>query len=81
MCEVLEISEKNYYKNLKNSSRDDHDASLIYEVFNESMHPYGYIRIKQAIFYWIWFYIHGRIKDKRKTIEYINYKEKYGKNK
>ncbi len=45
MCEVLEISEKNYYKNLKNSSRDDHDASLIYEVFNESMHTYGYRRI------------------------------------
>lgn len=49
MFEVLEISEKNYYKNLNNSSRDDHDASLIYEVFNESMHTYGYRRIKQAL--------------------------------
>ena len=37
--------------------------------------------LKQAIFDWIWFYNHGRIKGKRKTIEYINYKEKYGKNK
>ena len=37
--------------------------------------------LKQAIFDWIWFYNHGRIKGKRKTIEYINYKEKYGKKK
>ena len=36
--------------------------------------------LKQAVFDWIWFYNHGRIKGKRKTIEYINYKEKYGKN-
>ena len=35
--------------------------------------------LKMAVFDWIWFYNHGRIKDKRKTIEYINYKEKYKK--
>ena len=35
--------------------------------------------LKQAVFDWIWFYNHGRIKGKRKTIEYINFKEKYKK--
>ena len=34
-----------------------------------------------GVFDWIWFYNHGRIKGKRKTIEYINYKEKHSKNK
>ena len=33
--------------------------------------------LKNAVFDWIWFYNHGRIKGKRKTIKYINYKEKY----
>ncbi len=35
--------------------------------------------LKQAVFDWIWFYNHGRIKWKRKIIEYINFKEKYKK--
>ena len=32
---------------------------------------------KQAVFDWIWLYNHGSIKGKRKTVEYINFKEKY----
>jgi len=35
--------------------------------------------LKKAVFDWIWFYNHGRIKGKRKTIEYIDFKEKYKK--
>lgn len=34
-------------------------------------------KLKQTVFYWIWFDNHGRIKWKRKIIEYINFKEKY----
>ena len=35
--------------------------------------------LKMAVFDWIWFYNHGRIKGKRKTIEYMDFKEKYKK--
>jgi hypothetical protein len=33
--------------------------------------------LKQAVFVWIWLYNHKKIKGKRKTIEYITFKEKY----
>lgn len=49
MCEELQISKRSYYRNIKTCSKDDKDASLIYEVFNESMRTYGYRRIKQAL--------------------------------
>ena len=49
MCEVLEISKQSYYRNIKRASKDDYDASLIFNVFNESLQTYGYRRIKQAL--------------------------------
>ena len=35
MCEVLEISQPTYYRIIKQASKDDYDASLIFNVFNE----------------------------------------------
>ena len=49
MCEVLEISQAPYYRISKRASKDDYDASLIFNVFNESLQTYGYRRIKQAL--------------------------------
>ena len=49
MCEVLEISQPTYYRIIKQASKDDYDASLIFNVFNESLQTYGYRRIKQAL--------------------------------
>ena len=49
MCEVLEISQATYYRISKRASKDDYDASLIFNVFNESLQTYGYRRIKQAL--------------------------------
>ena len=35
MCEVLEISQPTYYRIIKQASKDDYDASLIFNVSNE----------------------------------------------
>ena len=49
MCEILEISKQSYYRNIKRTSKDNYDASLIFNVFNKSLQTYGYRRIKQAL--------------------------------
>lgn len=51
MCQEAEISKRAYYSHIKQCSKDDHDASLIYDVFNESNGTYGYRRIKQALLF------------------------------
>jgi hypothetical protein len=49
MCEVLNISIKNYYKYRNKADVDYNDYLLIKEIFDKSKGTYGYRRIEEGL--------------------------------
>ena len=70
LCDLLDISERTYYRHRDDKDSDIADYLLIKEVFNDSMQTYGYRRIKKALLL-----KHGVVMNEKKILRIMR---KYG---